>query len=296
MESIGKKHSDDNLTPPIKSHIVELLCKANPEHPIAKRYQEQEKRYQENLAKYQKSIPQKEPVVLPELRPIDFESFYGRFLEAFNFFNGKDFDESANNSEGRMLARTIAAYLLKKKGFFKYPILNQKSKPNIDKGLMIIGDYGTGKTSIIKTFHQMIRLANSKPLGVYDVDVTNQFLKRYKLGFGYHTTNEVVKAFESISNPEEKEIFWKRMSTGMKYFDDVMTENTASNYGKIEVFKDIFEMRYVTGAKTIISMNYSGSSVDDTLDAIGTKYGQRVYDRMFEMFNIIELKGKSLRK
>lgn len=293
---ISKKLNEDSLVPPRKTSLIELLLKTNPEHEIAKRYQEAEKRYQENMQKHLNSLPKKEPVILPELKPIDLESFYSLFLEAFKFFKGKEFDEAANDGESRILARTIAAYFLKRSKFLKSPLLNSKSEPNLNKGLMIIGGYGTGKTSIINTFHQMIQYSFSHPIGVKDVEGTDQFLGRYKLGFGFFTANEVVKSFESTSNPEEKEMFWKRMTTGMKYFDDVMTEQTASNYGKIEVFKDIFEMRYVTGAKTIISLNYAGNSVEETLDAVANKYGERVYDRMFEMFNIVELKGKSLRK
>ena len=74
-----------------------------------------------------------------------------------------------------------------------------------------------------------------------------------------------------------------------------MTESTASNYGKLEIFKDLFEMRYTNRAKTLISLNYAGT-LDETLDEISKKYGERVYDRLFEMFNIIELHGESLRK
>ena len=75
------------------------------------------------------------------------------------------------------------------------------------EGLMIIGGYGTGKTSIIKTFHQMILFSFSNGIQVRDIEGTIQFLNRYKLGFGFYTANDVVKSFEGISNPEEKEIF-----------------------------------------------------------------------------------------
>lgn len=288
--------SAGKLIPPRKSTLIDLLCKTNPEHPIAQKYQEQEKKYLENLQEHIAKIPKKEEPVLPELKPIDVEDFYNVFKSAFNFFNGKEFDEHANQGEGKMLAKTLCLYFLNRKSFLKSPLLNKKSAPSLEKGIMIIGDYGTGKTSIMKTFHDMISYSKNNPIGVKDIEGTNQFLGRYSIGFGYHTANDVVKTFESINNPEEKQIFWRKMTSGTKYFDDVMTEATASNYGKIEVFKDIFEMRYMNSAKTLISLNYSGNSVDSTLDEVTNKYGPRVYDRIFEMFNIIELKGESLRK
>lgn len=293
---IYEKRNADSLVPPRKTNLIELLCKTDPNHPIAQRYQEEEKKYQENIQKHLQSLPKKEPVELPELKPISTEDFYKVFKGAFSFFNGRNFEENANNGESQILAKTLCFYFLNKKKFLQSPLLNRKSVPSLEKGLMIVGSYGTGKTVIMKTFFEMMRYAASNPIGVLDVDGTNQFLARYKIGFGYETANDVVKSYESLSSPEEKELFWRKMSRGMKYFDDIMTENTASNYGKIEVFKDIFEMRYVTGAKTMISLNYAGESIDETLDSIATKYGERVYDRLFEMFNIVELKGKSLRK
>lgn len=296
MESNQSAQSEDDFFPPRKSKLIDLLTKVNTDHPIAQKFFEQQRAYNEKLQKHIAKVQKPNPIVLPELKPIDIESFYLRFREAFEIFQRKPFNESANDSESRKLARTIGAYIIRKKGFIQSPLLNKKSEPGLHKGLMIIGDYGTGKTSILNTYHQMLRYALNNPLGVNDVEGTRQLLGRYKIGFGYHTANDVVKSYESIFNPEEKEAFWSKMSTGMRYFDDVMTENQASNYGKIELFKDILEMRYVTGAKTIISLNYAGNSVDETLDAFGNRYGERIYDRLFEMFNIIELKGGSLRK
>ena len=75
-----------------------------------------------------------------------------------------------------------------------------------------------------------------------------------------------------------------------------MAEEKANNYGKIELFKQIFEKRYSNRTKTIISLNYVGDTVESTLEAFAERYGERNYDRIFEMYNIIELKGESLRK
>lgn len=293
---ISKKQNEDNSVPPRKSHLIQLLTKANPDHPIAVKYREQDQLYNEQHQKRIAERAKMEETVLPELNSIEFENFYENFKAAYEFFQRKIFDETANNFEARKFARTLCAYFLRKKGFLKSPLLNLKSAPDINKGLMIIGTYGTGKTTILNTFYKMFRYATTNPIEVRDVHGRIQLLGRYKYNFGYHTANDLVKTFEGISVPEEKELFWKRHSTGMKYFDDVMTENTASNYGKTEIFKDILEMRYISGAKTLISLNYAGSTVDETLEAISTKYGERVYDRLFEMFNIIELHGESLRK
>ncbi len=299
METTDKTETDlDSLITPRKSATIEMLLKANNvEHPIAKKYLEEYEKYQNNLQNHLDKIPKKQEVILPELRPIDAENLYEVFKAAFRFFNGKDFDERVNNDEGKKLARTLIAYFLKKKSFTKSPLLCEKhSVSDLQKGLLIIGGYGCGKTSIIKTFHEMFKFAMNQPIGVKDIDGTEQFLGRYKLGFSFYTTNGVVDDYENISENSEKEFFWKHHNFGLKYYDDLMTERTASNYGKVEIFKDILEKRYSNNAITMCSMNYTGNSVEETLDAISEKYGERVYDRIFEMFNIITLNGKSLRK
>ena len=298
MESNRIETGIGNLTPPRKSATIDALLKVNNiEHPIAKKYLEEYDKYLKQMKEHFEKFPKKEAIILPDLKPIDVESLYDVFKSAFQFFNDKPFNENANNSEGRKLARTLIAYFLNKKNFLKSPIIYSKlNEPSLEKGLLIIGGFGCGKTSIIKTFHQMFQYAVSNPIIVKDIEGTDQFLGRYKLGFPFYTTNDVVDAYEKISEKEEKDIFWKRHNFGFKYYDDLMTERTASNYGKVEIFKDILEKRYSNNAKTMASMNYSGNSVEETLDAISDKYGERVYDRIFEMFNIIDLHGKSLRK
>lgn len=294
---VSKKQDAGSLIPPRKTAAIEALLKVNKvDHPIAQKYLQEFELYQKNLEQHISNIQKKENIILPELKPIDPESLYNLFKDAFKFFNGKVFDENCNDGEGRKLARTLCTFFLERKGFYHSPIINNKSVPDLEKGLMIIGTYGTGKTSILNTFNLMFSHANSHPIIVMDVENNKQFLGRYRLGFGYFTANEVVKEFEGLSDRAEKTIFWNRHKKGTKYYDDIMTESTASNYGKIEIFKDIFEMRYSEGVKTIISLNYSGGSVDETLEEISRKYGERVYDRLFEMFNIIELKGESLRR
>lgn len=229
-------------------------------------------------------------------KKIDAESFFEIFLKAYLFYQKKEFDLVKNDGEGRKFARTLSAYFLQKNSFCKSPILNKKSVPDLDKGLMIIGNYGTGKTSVFNTFYKMFFNAYRDNINVKLKDESLINLGQYKLNFGFHSSNEIVSEYECIKSPEEKTIFWQKYANGTRYFDDLTTEHQASNFGKIELFKDIFEQRYYNKSRTFISLNYYGNSVEETLDFFAKKYGDRVYDRLFEMFNIIELKGESFRK
>ena len=229
-------------------------------------------------------------------KEINVENFFETFRKAYLFYQKKEFNLTKNDGEGRMFARTLCAYFLQKNGFYKSPILNKKSVPNLEKGLVVIGNYGTGKTSIFNTFHLMFFNAFREGINVKLKDENLINIGHFKLNFGFHSSNEIVREFECLKSPEERNVFWKKYGNGMRYFDDLTTEHQASNFGKIELFKDILETRYSNKVRTFISLNYQGNSVEETLDFLAEKYGERVYDRLFEMFNIIELKGKSFRE
>ena len=288
----------DNLFPPRKSATIDALLKINKnDHPIAKKYLEQLEIYNKNVEKHFKSLPKKAECIIPELQPINPEKLYDLFKDSFKVFNGKEFDETSNDGEGRKLARTLIPYFLKRKVFYNSPLLNKTiNEPNLDKGIMIIGGVGTGKTSIVRTFHEIFKYAANNPLGIEDVEGTLQYLGRYKLGFGFHSTNDVVDEYEACTDDFAKKAFNDKFNWRTHYFDDLMSEDVASNYGKKEIFKKMLEKRYFNRVNTMVSLNYFGNSTEETFDAIEGRYDTRVYDRNFEMFNVIELTGKSLRR
>ena len=149
------------------------------------------------------------------------------------------------------------------------------------KGLLLIGNYGTGKTSTMRTIEQILR----------DNHLKGQFK-------GY-TANEIVELYEECQTPQDKKGFWKRMLIHIIYIDDVKTEREASNYGKANIIKEIIEKRYDRGLLTHISCNYKSghaNEIEPGIAEFGERYGGRVLDRIFEMFNIIEFKQKSFRK
>jgi DNA replication protein DnaC len=202
------------------------------------------------------------------------------FKKHFQLIHGKPFlktPETIQNLE------PILYYFAKDERFFKCANLTRLSEPSFDKGLLIIGAFGNGKTSVMKAFESMFR-------GVKGI------------GFKGYSANEVVTMFEKISNEDgecTRKEFESIMFNGVRYFDDLKTERIASNYGKVNIFKDILEERYNRNAKTHITCNFKdgfNGNIEIGLQEFGEKYGGRVYDRVFEMYNIIEFKGKSFRK
>ena len=157
------------------------------------------------------------------------------------------------------------------------------SKPNFDKGLCIIGGFGNGKTTIMNTFQRM-------------------FIGLDGFAFGRFSSHEIVRKYEEASkhsHPEIIENFWNMLIRSELYIDDVKAENEALAYGKKNLLNSLFQERYNKKLKTHISMNYAQGSNGNVLDALlefKGKYSNQVYDRIYEMYNIIEFKGKSFRK
>lgn len=199
--------------------------------------------------------------------------FLINFKNQYKLDHGVEFKET---SDSIIRLGTILQYFAKNDLFFKSTILNiELSKPSWNKGLLIIGDYGTGKSSILQTL-----------------------LKLFPGLYKYHTALEVNSHYESVTTPNDKMEFYNKYSLGTRVFDDILTEQPASNYGRKEIFKDILEMRCANKAKTILACNFDpemGRDVQAGLLQFRKKYGGRVYDRLFEMFNIIEFRGRSMR-
>jgi len=163
---------------------------------------------------------------------------------------------------------------------FVKKIKHKEPVPSKSKGLLLIGNFGTGKSTTMRAIEKILR----------DNHLEGQFK-------GY-TANEIVEMYEECQSPQDKRSFWKRMLIPRIYIDDVKTEREASNYGKANLIKEIIEKRYDRSLLTHISCNYKAGHAADLEAGIaefGEKYGGRVLDRIFGMFNIIEFKGKSFR-
>jgi len=212
------------------------------------------------------------------VRESDFKVNYNilltRFKEKFLEIEGRAFSDVMLSN-----IQTVLYYFSKHPEFFNCDNLSNLSKPSFDKGLLIIGEYGNGKTSTMRVLKQLF---NNTPLT-----------------FKMYTSNKIVSTFEGHQEASERTAYMNRTKTATAYFDDVKTEKIASNYGKHNLMKEILEERYISKNKTYITCNFRDgdrlNNMQDALNEFGDSYGPRVYDRLFEMFNIIEFKGKSLR-
>lgn len=161
--------------------------------------------------------------------------------------------------------------------------------PSFDKGLLIIGGYGNGKTTIMEA------------LGlVFDYYLMPMRFKGYK-AHNLVTEYERIGADRTFLESSKYQFYHRLTYAKGLYIDDVKKEREASNYGKVNLIRDILEKRYDNKkGKTYITCNYregdNRNNLEDALAEFGEKYGGHIYDRIFEMFNIIEFKGGTFRR
>lgn len=208
--------------------------------------------------------------------------FWELFLIEYKILNSKEFVVS---EESKQFVFTIIFYIFRDQFFKESPLIFQQQKCGIslDKGLLIVGSFGVGKTSILKTIVSLID-KTSLNSAFYPVRI--------------HNTIDIVEEFECSFAHERNDII-NKYSKAFRVFDDVKNEREASNFGKVDLFKDILYKRCENrNFRTIILSNYDSQFPNDMKQAIESfeRYGDRNYDRLFEAFNFIEFKGTSNRK
>lgn len=205
------------------------------------------------------------------------------FLMSYQIVNGKEFEETPDTVKN---IAPVVLYFARDPQFFQSERLltrigKTSLEPSFKKGLLIFGNYGNGKTSIMLSMCK--------------------FMSHYRLKgwFKAAKSHELVTEFEGLQTPSDRTEFFKKYGDFPLYLDDVKKEKIASNFGKVDVVREILEKRYDNNAITHITCNQregdASVDIEDTLAEFGERYGGHIYDRLFEMFNIIEFKGKSFR-
>lgn len=229
------------------------------------------------LSQFPKSIHNTQPQnVMQNRTVIDRRYLWNIFEKTFYEIHGKKLKQ---NPDAINNLKVLFYYFLQEDEFFKCENLrNDISKPSFQKGLLIIGGFGLGKTDYFKVFEIIFQRINH-------------------LRFKYYTSKKLVTDYEKCQTPFDKDSLFRDAERKLMFIDDINSEREASNYGKVDVIEEILYRRYDNRLKTYTTCNYTtpDNCAKQTLEDLGKRYGGRIYDRFFEMFNIIEFKGTSFR-
>lgn len=175
------------------------------------------------------------------------------------------------NETNNEIIYTILLYFLKDPNFDKYGII--KNDASNEKGLLIYGDYGVGKTEIFKIIRKIGRELCK--------------IHCYDFWFPEVSAGSFVEEYMASTMRKESTFKLDEYYKGKLYIDDLGYERKAFN--RDEILGNVLFERNRNGCRTFVTTNLTPTAISD-------KYGQRIGDRLPEMFNIISWKGESFRK
>lgn len=210
--------------------------------------------------------------------PYSKEWLWKQFKIEFQSITGLPFEYTGNYIKENLSA--IFLYFMNDISFLSCENLYQQDvAASFDKGLLLVGKVGFGKTNIMTSFESVFK--GYKPHQFKIISVI-----------------DVVDNYEAIKSPEDKTDFYNYYTTGTLLFDDLYSEKLANNYGQANTMKEIIMRRSRKNLRTHFTMNPIAGYENDpkgNLLALESFYGTRVVDRLFNMCNYINLNGKSRR-
>lgn len=176
------------------------------------------------------------------------------------------------NQHNQKVIYTIFRYFLKIENFNQFELI--KSEPSLQKGILLYGDYGIGKSYLFEILHL---------IGKELVTMRNCF----DLWFNCISSGSFVDQYMEAAKNESSNFNIKFFYKGKLYIDDLGFEKKAFN--KTELLGEVLFERYRNRALTFVTTNLKPSEITE-------RYGERIGDRLPEMFNIIKWEGESFRK
>lgn len=174
-----------------------------------------------------------------------------------------------------------------------HKIGNEIVRVSPSKNLFIVGNYGVGKTSIIQSIDYLIN--HSSEISIMDVNKNEIPLSCYNGYYSWMGLISVNKLTHYKEFEPEKYLAISQRKSLCIDFDDRIKERLV--YGK-PFIGDLINERYQNNLKTHIVCNYIDQtySIDAVLMNYLDVFGGALYDRLFQMFNFIEVHGSSKRK
>jgi DNA replication protein DnaC len=196
-------------------------------------------------------------------------------------FNGKiNYNIEETNSNARKVFELLCCYFSRDANFTEKAINLGIENPNLQKGILLSGAVGNGKTTLMKIFQ-----VNQRQ--VFMIRSASEISNLWQTGGDDAISGLLVPHMLPINDSDN---FYHRFA-GL-CLDDCGTEEIRNHYGnKKNVIGDMIEARYFNGALgpyLHMTTNLTGLQLQE-------HYGKRVSSRLIEMMNIVHLKGSDRR-
>lgn len=157
----------------------------------------------------------------------------------------------------------------------------KSSKLDSTKGLLLTGDIGTGKSTLMQIINRYSYFTRGKNSGDYAIggfpidsasSIANNFAMKGKAAlerYTYNSGNPITACFDEIG----------REPTPAKYFGT-----------EVNVMQYIFQCRYELRNECM-----THATTNMTIEEIQQRYGAYIADRINEMFNVVTIRGRSRR-
>lgn len=154
-------------------------------------------------------------------------------------------------------------------------LLGEGIEKGLNKGLLFTGDYGTGKSVILKGLIEFINR-------YYSHDYVTDGIANPKLMLSYEMADHFINGNDFMINVME--------TTSVLAIDELGYEPVTVRYygSECKPFEEIIMHRYQRKRSILISTN-------KTMEEIKSIYGGHVYDRLCQMVYVLNFKGDSKR-
>lgn len=196
---------------------------------------------------------------------------------ALTLFDGKFMLDEHN----MVVFDLLCCYFSNDKNFISIASDLKVSDPSLEKGILLAGNFGTGKTWMMSLFRKNNRQ-------VYHTEHAKELAILYKKG-----GEEAIERFKNKhKNPVNDPSVFYQAYAGL-CIEDIGSEDVKGNFGDYSlVVGDIIEARYVNGCMR----GWFHGTTNLTSENLKNKYSPRVTSRLRESVNFIELGGPDRRK
>ena len=150
------------------------------------------------------------------------------------------------------------------------------------KGLLLWGGVGTGKTTLIKGIQKFLTFRNQGIYACQNKNIGFELVSAAEISLRY--ASEGMKVLEKWTDREQ---------ISDLAIDEIGREEISSHFGtKCNTIQTVLQLRYEHRHKVL---TLGTTNIDMESDDFANRYGNYIYDRSKEMFNIIEIGGSSRR-